>query len=68
MILGDEPLISEVVLSHHPPRVLTRDVTPTERSGFHALVGPLREVRWPAKFKASHIDRYDDSSNPKEFI
>jgi hypothetical protein len=31
-------------------------------------VGPLREVWWPAKFKASHIDQYDDSSNPKEFI
>jgi hypothetical protein len=68
MILGDEPLISEVVLSHPPPRVLTRDVTPTGRSGFHALVGPLREVKWSAKFKASHIDRYDGSSNPKDFI
>jgi hypothetical protein len=39
-----------------PPRVLTRDVTPTGRSGFRALAGPLREVRWPAKFKAGHID------------
>jgi hypothetical protein len=51
-----------------PPRVLTRDVTPTGRSGFHALAGPLREVRWSAKFKADHIDRYDGSSNPEEFI
>jgi hypothetical protein len=39
-----------------PPRVLTRDATPTGRSGFRALVGPLREVRWPAKFKTGHID------------
>jgi hypothetical protein len=31
-------------------------------------VGPLREVKWPAKFKAGHIDRYDGSSNPEEFI
>jgi hypothetical protein len=31
-------------------------------------VGQLREVRWPAKFKAIHIDQYDESSNPKEFI
>jgi hypothetical protein len=51
-----------------PPRVLTRDATPIERSGFRALAGPLREVRWPAKFKVGHIDRYDGSSNPKEFI
>jgi hypothetical protein len=38
------------------------------RSGFCTLAGPLREVRWPAKFKAGHIDRYDGSSNPEEFI
>jgi hypothetical protein len=38
------------------------------RSGFRALVGPLREVRWPAKFKACHIDQYDGSSNPDEFV
>jgi hypothetical protein len=25
-------------------------------------------VRWPAKFKDDHIDRYDGSSNPEEFI
>jgi hypothetical protein len=31
-------------------------------------VGPLRDVRWPAKFKADHIDRYNGSSNPEEFI
>jgi hypothetical protein len=51
-----------------PPWFLARDVTPTGRSRFHALAGPLREVRWPAKFKASHIDRYDGSSNSEEFI
>jgi hypothetical protein len=37
-------------------------------SGFRALAGPLRQVRWPDKFKTGNIDRYDDSSNPKEFI
>jgi hypothetical protein len=51
-----------------PPQFLVRDVTPTGRSGFRALAGPLREVRWPAKFKAGYIDRYDVSSNPEEFI
>jgi hypothetical protein len=51
-----------------PPRVLTRDVTPIGRSGFRALAGPLREVRWPAKFMAGHISRYNGSSNPEEFI
>jgi hypothetical protein len=35
---------------------------------FHALARPLGEVRWPTKFKAGHIDQYDDSSNPEEFI
>jgi hypothetical protein len=30
--------------------------------------GALGEVRWPDKFKACHIDQYDDSSNPEEFI
>jgi hypothetical protein len=38
------------------------------RSGFHALVGPLRQVRWTDKFKIGNIDRYDSSSNPEEFI
>jgi hypothetical protein len=51
-----------------PPQFIVRDITPTGRSGFRALVGPLREVRWPTKFKVGHIDRYDGSSNPKEFI
>jgi hypothetical protein len=51
-----------------PRQSLARYVTPTGRSGFRALAGPLREVRWLAKFKACHIDQYDGSSNPEEFI
>jgi hypothetical protein len=51
-----------------PQRQLVRGVTPTGRSGFRALAGPLRDVQWPAKFKAGHIDQYDGTSNPKEFI
>jgi hypothetical protein len=51
-----------------PPQFIVRDITPTGRSGFRALVGPLREVRWLTKFKVSHIDQYDRSSNPKKFI
>jgi hypothetical protein len=35
---------------------------------FRTLAGPLREVRWSAKFKACHIDQYGGSSNPEEFI
>jgi hypothetical protein len=31
-------------------------------------VRPLREVRWPTKFKSWHIDRYDGSNNHEEFI
>jgi hypothetical protein len=50
-----------------PQRFLARDITPTGRSGFHTLAGPLREVKWPAKFRAGHIDQYDSSSNPEEF-
>jgi hypothetical protein len=38
------------------------------RSGFRALVGPLRQIRWPDKFKTDNIDWYDVSSNPEEFI
>jgi hypothetical protein len=45
-----------------------RDVTPSGRGGFHALAPPLRQVIWPEKFKAGHIDKYDGFSNPKEFI
>jgi hypothetical protein len=45
-----------------------RDVTPSGRVSFHALAPPLREVVWPKKFKARHIDKYDGSSNPEEFI
>jgi hypothetical protein len=45
-----------------------RDVTSSGRGGFHALAPPLRQVIWPEKFKAGHIDKYDRSSNPEEFI
>jgi hypothetical protein len=31
-------------------------------------MGPLRQVRWPDKFKTVNINRYDDSINPEEFI
>jgi hypothetical protein len=51
-----------------PRRQLVRDVTPMGRSGFRALAGPLRDVQWPAKFKVGHIDQYDRTSNPEEFI
>jgi hypothetical protein len=51
-----------------PQRQLVRGVTPTGRSGFRALAGPIRDVQWPAKFKAGHIDQYDGTSNPEEFI
>jgi hypothetical protein len=51
-----------------PSRSLAEDVAPMGMGGFRALTGPLRQVRWPDKFKTINIDRYDDSSNPEEFI
>jgi hypothetical protein len=45
-----------------------RDVTPSGSCGFCALAPSLRQVVWPEKFKAGHIDKYDGSSNPEEFI
>jgi hypothetical protein len=41
---------------------------PIREGGFHAIVAPLKQVKWPKKFKARHIDKYDGSNNPKEFI
>jgi hypothetical protein len=41
---------------------------PNRKKWVHTLAGPLREVRWPVKFKAGHIDQYDGSSNPEEFL
>jgi hypothetical protein len=41
---------------------------PIREGGFCALVAPLRQVVWPNKFKDGHIDKYDRSSNPEEFI
>jgi hypothetical protein len=47
---------------------LAEDVTPVEKSVFRALAGPLRQVRWPDKFKTGNIDWFNGSSNPEEFI
>jgi hypothetical protein len=49
-------------------RSLVEDVAPVGRSGFRALAGPLRQVRWLDKFKTGNVDRCDGSSNPEEFI
>jgi hypothetical protein len=52
-----------------PPRwSLTEDVARVGKSRFCALAGPLRQVQCPDKFKTDNIDRYDDPSNPEEFI
>jgi hypothetical protein len=51
-----------------PPRSPVRDVTPSGRGGFCAIAPSLRQVVWPEKFKAGHIDKYDGSSNLEEFI
>jgi hypothetical protein len=55
-------------MSSPPRRSLAEDIAPMGKSGFCALVGPLRQVQWPDKFKTGNIDRYDGSSNPEEFI
>jgi hypothetical protein len=55
-------------ISSPPRQSLEEDIALMGKSGFRALVGPLRQVRWPDKFKTSNIDRYDGSNNPKEFI
>jgi hypothetical protein len=47
---------------------LVRDATPIGRGGFHALALTLRQVVWPDKFRPGHIDKYDGSNNPEEFI
>jgi hypothetical protein len=41
---------------------------PIREERFCALAPSLRQVIWPEKFKAGHIDKYDGSSNSKEFI
>jgi hypothetical protein len=38
------------------------------RGGFDALAPPLKQVVWLEKFKAGHIDKYDEYNNPEEFI
>jgi hypothetical protein len=55
-------------MSSPPRRSLAEDVDPMGKSGIRALAGPLRQVRWPDKFKTDNIDRYDGSSNHEEFI
>jgi hypothetical protein len=54
--------------SSPPRRSLVEDVAPIGKSGFCALAGPLRQVRWSDKFKTDNIDKYDGSSNPEKFI
>jgi hypothetical protein len=51
-----------------PRRSPARDVTPSGRGSFCALAPSLRQVVWPEKFKAGHINKYDGSNNPEEFI
>jgi hypothetical protein len=51
-----------------PRRSLAGDIIQSGRGGFRALAAPLRQVRWPEKFKAGHIDKYDGYNNPEEFI
>jgi hypothetical protein len=51
-----------------PWRSIAEDITSVGKSGFRALAGQLRQVRWPDKFKTGNIDQYDGSSNLKEFI
>jgi hypothetical protein len=57
-------------LENHPHHdiLLWRTLLRREKSGLCALVEPLRQVRWPDKFKTGNIDRYDGSSNHKKFI
>jgi hypothetical protein len=38
------------------------------KSGFRALAGPLRQVRWSNEFKNGKIDQYEGSNNTEEFI
>jgi hypothetical protein len=42
--------------------------TPSGRGTFHALAPGLREVTWPDKFNHGPINKYDGSSNSKDFI
>jgi hypothetical protein len=52
-----------------PPRhSLARDVTPSGRGDFRTLAPSLSQVVWSEKLKVRHIDKYDGSSNPEEFI
>jgi hypothetical protein len=41
---------------------------PIRERSFRALAPPLRHIAWPEKFKIGHINKYDGSSKPVEFI
>jgi hypothetical protein len=41
---------------------------PSGRNYFRALAPSLRQVVWPEKFRAGHLNKYDGSINPNEFI
>jgi hypothetical protein len=41
---------------------------PLSKGAASALWRDHSELRWSDKFKVGHIDWYDGSSNPKEFI
>jgi hypothetical protein len=56
---------SRVKTPSPPRRYLVEDIAPVGKSGFRALTGPLRQVRWPDKFKTGNIDRYDGFNNPE---
>jgi hypothetical protein len=46
----------------------SKTLTPLGRGGFCSLAAPLRQVIWPKKFRAGHINKYDGSRNPEKFI
>jgi hypothetical protein len=51
-----------------PRRSPERAANPTGWGGFHAPTPSLRQVTWLDKFKPGLINKYDDFSNPEEFI
>jgi hypothetical protein len=52
-----------------PPQwSLIEDIAPVGKSRLCALAEPLRQVQWSDKLKTGNIDRYDNSTNPEEFI
>jgi hypothetical protein len=55
---------------HRPLHVALQNGLPTQQGwgGFHAPTPSLRQVTWLDKFKPGLINKYDDFSNPEEFI